>query len=188
MKRSPARRSEEARAQQPGPSVANGRDCPVTKQEKRPLHYTSFPRGSELSVDECLPTAGTRLHTSREWGLGRCRGSPPTRPHPTGARLLSGPQVRSRLLSAGPGTCIANNDLFKVMGGGASLTAQLVKNLPALQETPVQFLGSEDPLEKGKAPHSSILAWRSPWTTWGCKESDKTERLSLHFTSQERQC
>ena len=118
MKRSPARRSEEARAQQPGPSAANGRDCPVTKQEKRPLHYTSFPRGSELSVDECLPTAGTRLHTSREWGLRRCGGSPPTRPHPTGARLLSGPQVRSRLLSAGPGTCIANNDLFKVMGWG----------------------------------------------------------------------
>ena len=38
------------------------------------------------------------------------------------------------------------------------------KNLPAMQETPVQFLGWEDPLEKGKATHSSILAWRIPWT------------------------
>ena len=45
-----------------------------------------------------------------------------------------------------------------------SLVAQLVKNLPVMQETWVQFLGWEDPLEKGKATHSSILAWRIPWT------------------------
>ena len=45
-----------------------------------------------------------------------------------------------------------------------SLVAQLVKNLPAMQETRVQSLGWEDPLEKGKATHSSILAWRIPWT------------------------
>ena len=43
---------------------------------------------------------------------------------------------------------------------GASLVAQTVKNLPAVQETQVQFLDWEDPLEKGVAPHSSILAWR----------------------------
>ena len=46
----------------------------------------------------------------------------------------------------------------------ASLVAQLVKNLPATWETWVQSLGWEDPLEKGKATHSSILAWRIPWT------------------------
>ena len=46
----------------------------------------------------------------------------------------------------------------------ASLIAQLVKNPLAMQETPVRFLGWEDPLEKGKATHSSILAWRIPWT------------------------
>ena len=46
----------------------------------------------------------------------------------------------------------------------ASLLAQLVKNLPAMQETWVQSLVWEDPLEKGKATHSSILAWRMPWT------------------------
>ena len=45
-----------------------------------------------------------------------------------------------------------------------SLVAQLVKNLPAMRETWVQSLGWEDPLEKGKATHSSILAWRIPWT------------------------
>ena len=46
----------------------------------------------------------------------------------------------------------------------ASLVAQLVKNLPAMQETWVIFLCWKDPLEKGKAIHSSILAWRIPWT------------------------
>ena len=47
---------------------------------------------------------------------------------------------------------------------GASLVAQPVKNLPAMQETQVQSLHAEDPLEKGMATHSSILAWRIPWT------------------------
>ena len=47
---------------------------------------------------------------------------------------------------------------------GASLMAQMAKNLPAMQETWVQFLGQEDPLEKGMATHSSILAWKIPWT------------------------
>ena len=42
--------------------------------------------------------------------------------------------------------------------------AQKVKNLPAMQETRVQSLGQEDPLEKGMAAHSSILAWKIPWT------------------------
>ena len=42
--------------------------------------------------------------------------------------------------------------------------AQTVKNLPAMQETQVQSLGREDPLEKGMATHSSILAWRISWT------------------------
>ena len=46
----------------------------------------------------------------------------------------------------------------------ASLVAQLVKNPPAMQETWVQSLGWKDPLEKGEATHSSILAWRIPWT------------------------
>ena len=44
------------------------------------------------------------------------------------------------------------------------MVAQLVKNLPVMQETLVRFLGWEDPLEKRTATHSSILAWRIPWT------------------------
>ena len=55
----------------------------------------------------------------------------------------------------------------------ASLVAQLVKDPPAMQETWVQSLGWEDPLEMGKAIHSSILAWRIPWM--GRKESTTTE-------------
>ena len=62
----------------------------------------------------------------------------------------------------------------------------MVKNLPAMWETWVQSLGGEDPLEKGMASHSSILAWRIPWTEeprglyspWGRKESDMTEQLT----------
>ena len=63
----------------------------------------------------------------------------------------------------------------------ASLVAQLGKNLPAMWETWVCSLGWEDPLGKGKATHCSILAWRISWlySPWGCKESDRTERLSL---------
>ena len=61
--------------------------------------------------------------------------------------------------------------------------AQTVKNPPAMRETWVRSLSREDPLEKRKATHSSILAWRIPWTIWGCKESDTTERLSLQLVS-----
>ena len=56
----------------------------------------------------------------------------------------------------------------------ASLMAQLVKNPPAMRDTLVQFLVWEDPLEKEKATHSSILAWRSPWNM-GHEESDMTK-------------
>ena len=47
---------------------------------------------------------------------------------------------------------------------GASLVAQLVKNLPTMQETWVRSLAREDPLEEGMATHSSILSWKIPWT------------------------
>ena len=65
----------------------------------------------------------------------------------------------------------------------ASLVAQMVKNPPAMQETWVQPLGWEDPLEEGMATHSRILAWRIPWTEkpdglqsiQGHKESDMIE-------------
>ena len=70
--------------------------------------------------------------------------------------------------------------------------AQTVKNLPAMQETQVQALGWADLLEKGMATHSSILAWRIPWTEEPCsglgvaKESDTTEQLNNTSTPEEK--
>ena len=65
--------------------------------------------------------------------------------------------------------------------GWACLIAQSVKNLPALQETQVRFLGWEDPLEKEMGTHSDIHAWRIPWTeepgrlqSMGLRELDMT--------------
>ena len=57
------------------------------------------------------------------------------------------------------------------------MVAQTVKSLPAMWKTWVQSLGQEDPLEKGKATHSSFLAWRIPglYSPWGCQELDMTE-------------
>ena len=70
-----------------------------------------------------------------------------------------------------------------------SLVAQMVKNLPTMQETRVQSLGWEDSLEKEMATHYSIFAWRILWTeesgvlkSWSRKESDTTEATST-FTS-----
>ena len=67
-----------------------------------------------------------------------------------------------------------------------SMVVQMVKNPPAMQETQVQSLGREDPLQKGMVTHSSILAWRIPWieepaghSPWGHKESDTTKQLTL---------
>ena len=74
--------------------------------------------------------------------------------------------------------------IFDIILHRASLVAQTVKNPPAILETWVRSLGWEDPLEKGMATHSSILAWRIPWTVypWGHKEWDTTEQLSLFFS------
>ena len=71
-----------------------------------------------------------------------------------------------------------------------SLVAQMIKNPPERQETQIQSLGWENPLEKRKATHSSILAWEILWTEtgrlyspWHCKESNTTKRLA-HILTQ----
>ena len=61
----------------------------------------------------------------------------------------------------------------------ASLVAQLVKNLSAIQETQVQFLGWEDPLEKKMATHSNILAWRIPGAWWATGHGVTRVRYNL---------
>ena len=89
------------------------------------------------------------------------------------------PDRASRISSVGKESACNAEDSSSIPGSGrslaegigyplqytwSSLVAQLVKNPPAIWETWVQSLGWEDPLEKGKATHSSILAWRIPWT------------------------
>ena len=64
----------------------------------------------------------------------------------------------------GSGTSTGERIGYPLWYSWASLVVQLVKNPPAMWETWVRSLGWEDPLEKGKATHSSILAWRIPWT------------------------
>ena len=70
-------------------------------------------------------------------------------------------ELKAKALSMIQG--LSGSDL-KCDPSGASLVAQLVKNPPTVQETWVRSLGWENSLEKGKVTHSSILAWRIPWT------------------------
>ena len=82
--------------------------------------------------------------------------------------------------------------MSKYIKSRTSLLAHLVKNLPAVQETWVQFLGWEDPLEKGKATHSSVLgkSWEIPWPkipgglqSMGSAESDATKQTTISKVS-----
>ena len=82
--------------------------------------------------------------------------------------------------------CTVGHDSSDLAAARASLVAQAVKNLPAMQETWVQSLGQEDPLEKGMATHlpgvfhgQRSLVGCSPW---GPEESDMTERLHFNFS------
>ena len=65
---------------------------------------------------------------------------------------------------SGLGRSLGEEKGYPLQYSWASLVAQRVKNPPAIQETWVQSLGWEDPLEKGTATHSNIMAWRTPWT------------------------
>ena len=67
-------------------------------------------------------------------------------------------------LIPGSGRSAGEGIVYPLQYSWASLVAQLVKNPPAMWETWVQSVGWKDPLEKGKAPHSSVLAWRIPLT------------------------
>ena len=66
------------------------------------------------------------------------------------------------------------------MSDRASLVAQMVKNLPVMQETWVRLLGWEEPLEESTATHSSILAWRIPWTEEPARTQSMESRRAGH--------
>ena len=90
----------------------------------------------------------------------------------------------SRVLS---NTTVQKHQFFSAQ---PSLVTQMVKSLPAMQETWVLSLCQEDPLEKEMATHSSIIAWKIPWmeeagsySPWGCKELNRTEQLTLSLSA-----
>ena len=83
-------------------------------------------------------------------------------------------------LIPGSGRSTGEGIVYPLQYSWAFLVAQLVKNLPAMWETWVRSLGWEDPQEKGKATHSSILAWRIPWTVHGDTKS-QTRLTDFHF-------
>ena len=64
--------------------------------------------------------------------------------------------------------------------------SSVVKNPPAMQETWVQSLGWEDPLEEGTATHSSVLAWRIPWTELGYNPQGRTESDTTEATEEKQ--
>ena len=71
----------------------------------------------------------------------------------------------------------------------AFLVPQMVKNLPAMQETRVPSLGWEDPLEKGMATHSSLLAWRIPWAEEpGGLQSMGSQRIKHNLATKQHIC
>ena len=91
----------------------------------------------------------------------------------------------------GSGRSLGEGIGYPLQYSWSSLVAQMVKNLPAMQDIWVQSLAQEDPLEERVSTHSSILAWRIPmdrgaWqATWGRKELDTTKRLRTHTHTAE---
>ena len=76
------------------------------------------------------------------------------------------------------------SNIYKI----SSLVAQTVKNLPVMQETWVQSLGWEDPLEAGMATHSSVLAWRIPWTDEPARrQSLGSQRIRYDLATKQQQ-
>ena len=89
---------------------------------------------------------------------------------------------------SGLGRCPGGGIGYPLQYSWTSLVAQLVKNPPAMWETWVWFLGWEDPLEQGMATHSSILAWRIPWTVYIHGVAKSWTQLSSFHTWTYRTC
>ena len=119
-------------------------------------------------------------HTGKVAWARPSRGSPDMRSPQTSLRAW-GTVQRDQRTKYGSKSPEMRKSFHPVLNSlRASLVAQLVNNLPARQETPGRFLGWEDLLEKGKATHSSILAWRIPWTVHGVAKS-QTRLSDFHF-------
>ena len=103
----------------------------------------------------------------------------------TGSGVPGAEGVRGQEIG-GAASCLTSHGMEGEFLKYSSLVPQMVKNLPAMQETRVQSLGWEDPLEKGVTLHSRVLAWSIPWTvepgrlqSMESQESHTTEQLTL---------
>ena len=138
-----------------------------------PSSAVSFQSSPALTAQQPLPL----LNTPSSWKASLV------------AQLVKNPPAMQETPSSIPviGRLAGEGIGYPLQYSSASLVAQLGKNPPAMWETWVQSLGWKDPLEKGKATHSSILAWRIPglYSPWGRKELGMTEWLShlLYFSS-----
>ena len=131
--------------------------------------------------------------------LGNCRQRWGARTQELRARLSTPPHRGGRDLP-NPGSRTLQSQLQELLvcAGSPELgfpSGSAVKNLPAMQETWIRSLGWEDPLEKEMATHSSVHAWKIPWTEepggWqslGSQESDMTERLNNNNISRFQVC
>ena len=157
----------------------------VRTHSENPFHPLSHPRNFLNTVTSCADR-----HTfegAREWMKKGHIDRQPAYKHETILPITSyrsSEKTSSRLTLSK--YVLSSNQLIKLHVSNASLGPQLVKNLPAMQETQVWSLVQEDPLEKGMVTYPSIFVWRSPWTVEpsglqliGCKESHRTEQLSL---------
>ena len=146
-----------------------------------PYHYKCdlAPPSNEVSTFSSKSLTKAPLYT---WNFHKTSA----KPHPFIPAWLPTTHVPFKLetltlLSSGFNGFTRNHTTFF----WASLVAQLVKNLTAMRETWVRPLGWEDPMEKGTATHhSSILAWRTPWTIWSIRSQSQTRPSAVHFHAQ----
>ena len=172
--------------------------------------YWKLPASSSESEKEDSPTAPRLLPTSlfpdystdplrREMEYSRslrqwCLSSPRAHTREYSLGIYMHYKLITRLKSNNHPSAYKVQSYYNIIDWfpyiGASLITQSVKNLPAVQETRIQFLGREDPLEKEMATHSSIFTWRIPQTeepgglqSIGSQEPDTTWRLNHHHHS-----
>ena len=151
------------------------------------MPFPSPMRGNEVAqscptlrnpMDCSLPGSSVRgIFQARvlEWGAVAFSLHSPSFPHSSvGKDSTSNAGYPSSI--PGSGRSSGEGIGYPLRYSWASLVAQLVKNLPAMQETWVQSLGLKDPLEKGMATHSSTLAWKIPWT----EEPGRLQSMESH--------
>ena len=132
--------------------LRSGLSSPATTPDPQPrgLHPKSSPENPIFNLRQCWKMMVQKLQNSQE--------------RLTPLRRWRGPQRQPGIMSKRAIASSENLFLPSPSPPRASLVAQMVKNLPAMWEISVWSLGWEDPLEKGMATLSSILAWEIPWT------------------------